>query len=185
MPLSAEIPAPVRKTMGPSAAAIAARSFSGSRIGPMAVIRCELAELARAPLLQVDQLDLEQQRGVRRNDAAGPAGAIAEGRRDDQRALAADLHAGDAFVPPLDHLALPEREGKRAPAIVRAIELGALGAVRPEPAGVVHHAGPAGGLGAGAGKGVLVLESARGGRHGHARSYSPSRGVRHGRAGHT
>src|SRR3954447_14398493 len=49
--------------------------------------------------LHVEQFDLEDQSGVGRNDAARTARAIAEGRRDDQGALAADLHRGNALVP--------------------------------------------------------------------------------------
>src|SRR5215475_13840311 len=50
-------------------------------------------------LLDRQQLDVENQRGVGRNDPAGPARSIAELRRDDQRSLAADLHGGDPLVP--------------------------------------------------------------------------------------
>jgi hypothetical protein len=67
----------------------------------------------RAPLLHAEQIDVEYQRGARRDDATGAARAIAQVRRNDQRALAADMRGGDAFVPALDDLALAEREGKR------------------------------------------------------------------------
>ena len=40
--------------------------------------------------------------------AAGAARAIAQIRRNHQRALAADMHGGEAFVPALDDLALAD-----------------------------------------------------------------------------
>src|SRR6202171_2027411 len=60
---------------------------------------------AAATLFYAEQLDVADQRGVWRNDAAGAAGAIAELGRNDQRALAADLHGRDAFVPAANDLA--------------------------------------------------------------------------------
>src|SRR4030095_13634857 len=53
--------------------------------------------------------------------------------RNDQTALAADLHGRHALVPPPDDLPLPQGEGERLPAVNRAIELCSVG----EPAGVV------------------------------------------------
>ena len=63
----------------------------------------------------------------------GAAGAVAEVGRDDEGALAADFHAGHAFVPAFDHLALAEGERERLVAVARAVELGAV----EQPAGVV------------------------------------------------
>ena len=57
--------------------------------------------------LHVKQFDVEDQRGVRRDDAAGAAGAVAEFGRNDEGAFAADLHGGDPFVPTADHLRPP------------------------------------------------------------------------------
>ncbi len=51
-----------------------------------------------------------------------PRCAIAERGRDDQRALAADLHGGDAFVPALDDAAAADRKFERIVAVDRAIE---------------------------------------------------------------
>jgi hypothetical protein len=65
-------------------------------------------------------------------------------RRNDERALAADLHGGDAFVPPGDHLALADRKFERLVAIDGGVELLALDPILVKPAGVVHHAGLAG-----------------------------------------
>src|ERR1700744_6074083 len=76
--------------------------------------------------LHAEQLDVEHQRRVRRDHAAGAARAVAKLRRDDQRAVAADLHGGDALVPAGDHLSLADREGEGLVAIVRAVELLAL-----------------------------------------------------------
>src|SRR5260370_28199548 len=62
------------------------------------------------PLLHSEQFDIEDQRGVGRNDAAGAAGAIAECGRNNQRPLAADFHVGDAFVPAGNDLMLADRK---------------------------------------------------------------------------
>src|ERR1700722_6678988 len=102
------------------------------------------ASPARTLALHAEQFDIEDQRRVRRDDAAGAAGAVAERRRNDQRALAADLHRGDALVPPGDHLPAADRKLERLTAVDRGVELLALGAVLIEPAGVVHDAGLAG-----------------------------------------
>ena len=64
-------------------------------------------------LLRIQQFDIEDQRGVGGDDAAGAASAIAEFRRNDQGALAADFHAGDTFVPAADHLLDAELETER------------------------------------------------------------------------
>src|SRR5919206_421578 len=45
--------------------------------------------------------------------AAGAAGAVAEIRRNDQGARAADLHAGDALIPAANHVTGAEFEGER------------------------------------------------------------------------
>src|SRR3954469_11510692 len=84
---------------------------------------------AEAPprLLQLQKLDLEQQGRVRRDNAAGAARAVAQLGRDQQRPLAAHLHAGHAFVPTLDHLAATEPERERAAPVQRAVELRPLG----------------------------------------------------------
>src|SRR5882762_5985511 len=74
-------------------------------------------------LFHVQQFDVEQQRRVRRDRAAGAAGAISELRRDDERPLAADLHAREALIPALNHLAGAEFEFEWVVAIARAVEL--------------------------------------------------------------
>src|SRR5262245_758264 len=84
--------------------------------------------------LHVKQFDVEDQRGVRRDDAAGSAGAVTEFRRDDERALAADLHGGDAFLPTGDDLAPADGKLEWLAAIDRTVELSALGAAFVEPA---------------------------------------------------
>src|SRR6267154_4067845 len=91
-------------------------------------------------LLHRQQFDIEHQRGVRRNEAAGAARAVTQCGRNDQGALAADLHRGDALVPAGDHLALPDRKLERLVAVDRRVELLALLAVLIEPAGVMHDA---------------------------------------------
>ena len=101
--------------------------------------------------LHVEQFDIEHQRGVRRYDAAGAARAIAELGRDDESALAANLHGGDALIPAGDDLMFAEGELERLVAVDRAVELLALDAVLIKPAGIVHDAdlaGPGGRAGA-------------------------------------
>src|SRR5207248_2199754 len=56
------------------------------------------------------QLDLEDQRRLRRDDAAAAVLAVGEHGRDEEPALAADAHAGDAFVQAPDDVARAERE---------------------------------------------------------------------------
>src|SRR5262249_42586897 len=88
-----------------------------------------LGERTAVRLLDVEQLDLEEERRVRRNHAARSARDVTEIRRNQERTLAADLHRRDALVPSLDHAALPDRERERRSAIERAVELLALGSV--------------------------------------------------------
>src|SRR5690606_29266138 len=107
-----------------------------------------------------EQLDLELQGRVGRDHATGTARAIAQVRRDDQHAGAADLHPGHALVPALDDHAGTEREDEGLVAILRGIELRALLPVLVEPAGVVHgHVATRRRLGAVADDGVLVLQA--------------------------
>src|SRR5216683_4207891 len=106
-----------------------------------------------------EQLDLEDQRGAGRDDAARAAVAVPQVRGDDQLALAAHLHGDDALVPALDDAALAHRELERGPAVHRAVELGAA----LEPAGVVHAHRVAGlGPGPGAFDQIHVAQPGRG-----------------------
>src|SRR6516225_11743810 len=82
-----------------------------------------------AKLLHAQELHVEQQRRIRRDHTARSARAVAERRRDDQRALAADLHAGNALIPPGDHPALADRKLERLVAIDGGVEFLALLAV--------------------------------------------------------
>src|SRR6266700_1391793 len=83
--------------------------------------------------LHVEQFDVEDQRGIRRDDAARAARAIAELGRDDEGALAADLHGGDALIPTADDLTLADGKLERLTAVERTVELLALGAAFIEP----------------------------------------------------
>src|SRR5260370_2181680 len=116
--------------------------------------------------LHANQFDLEDQRRIGRDDPAGAAGAVAEVGGNEEGALAAGVHGGDALVPSLDDAAHAERKLERLAAVARAVEFLALGAVLIEPARVMHHAGLAGlGRRAGADLGVRDLQS-RWCRHG-------------------
>src|SRR2546428_3678615 len=107
-------------------------------------------------LFHVEQLDLELERGIGRDDVAGAARAVAERRRHDEDAFAADLHASHAFVPTLDDLATAERERERLTTVLGAVEPGAV----HQPAGVVDDSRLAGHRrGAAADLLVGVLES--------------------------
>src|SRR5215207_3089305 len=97
-----------------------------------------------ARLLYRQQFDVEHQRGIRRNGAAGAPRAVAEFRRYDQRALAADLHGGNTLVPAADHLPHADLEFERLVAVHRRVELLALLAVLVKPSGIMHDAGLAG-----------------------------------------
>src|ERR1700704_1205401 len=99
------------------------------------------AAALRALAFYVEQFDVEDQRRVWRDDAARAARPVAEFGRDDQGALAADLHGGDALVPAADHPALAQGKFEGLAAVDRAVELLALGAVLIEPAGIVHDGG--------------------------------------------
>ena len=61
----------------------------------------------RTPLLHLDveQLELVDQGGVWRNGSRHPPGAVSEVGRNDQAALAAYSHSGDALLPAGDHVA--------------------------------------------------------------------------------
>src|SRR5258706_4917977 len=105
-----------------------------------------MTRLPDALLFGIKEFHVEQQRRVRRDRAAGAAGAVSELRRDDERPLAADLHAREALIPALNHLAGAELELEWVVAIAGAVELLAVlvGFARVvQPAGVVHpHALP-------------------------------------------
>src|SRR6185437_4354385 len=91
-------------------------------------------------LLHGEQFDVEHQGRMRRDHTAGAARAIAERGRNDQGALAADLHGGDALVPASDDAVLADRKLERLVAVDRRVELLALLAVLVKPAGIMHDA---------------------------------------------
>src|SRR5258707_83071 len=91
----------------------------GQGCGPAALTAATTKARDLQLSLHVEQLDFEDQRGVGRNDAARAARAIAERRRDDQRALAADLHRGNALVPAGNHPLLADRKLERHAAVDR------------------------------------------------------------------
>src|SRR4051794_14346400 len=74
-------------------------------------------------LLDRQELDVEDERRVWRNGAAGAALAVAELRRNDERPLSTDLHAGDTLIPAADDRARTEAEFERLAVIPRAVEL--------------------------------------------------------------
>src|SRR5207248_37730 len=95
-----------------------------------------------ASTFDTQQFDFKDQCRVRRDHTAGATGTVAELGRDDESALAAHLHRGNAFVPTGNDLPFADRKLERpAAAVERAVELLALGAVLIEPASVMHDAG--------------------------------------------
>src|SRR5690606_6606761 len=81
------------------------------------------ARRARRSSADLEELDVEDQRGVRRDHAARTARAVALLGRDHEAALAADLHALHALVPTGDHVAGAELEAEEVPAVDGAVEL--------------------------------------------------------------
>src|SRR5262252_7493440 len=63
-------------------------------------------------LRHVEELDVEHQRRVWRDDATGAARAVAELGGNDQRPLTANLHSGDTLIPSGNHLTCSELELK-------------------------------------------------------------------------
>src|SRR4051794_17909953 len=112
----------IRSTAERAELAEVLRNFRKDGLGELGV----LCGQARRRSTDAEQLDVEHERGVGRDHAACPAAAVAERRRNDERALAANLHAGDALVPAGDHLTGAEHEHERIVAIARAVELGAV-----------------------------------------------------------
>src|SRR5690606_9043305 len=91
----------------------------------------------------LDQLDVEHERRIRRDDRRAASLAVAVLGRDEEIAPPADAHALEALVPAADHPAGPELERERLPP-PRAVELRAAAVTRVgvvEPARVVHDGG--------------------------------------------
>src|SRR5687767_11940550 len=76
-------------------------------------------------LADVEQLDVEDERRVGRNDATGAAGAVPHAWRNRQRALTADLHPGHALIPAGNDLTATEPERERLVAIAGTVEFAA------------------------------------------------------------
>src|ERR1700755_2852505 len=75
-------------------------------------------------LLDLDQLYIKQQGGIRRNATARRTPvAVAPCRRDDELALTADLHSHRPRVRPFYDPASADRHVDRPVAITRAVEL--------------------------------------------------------------
>src|SRR5262249_28662377 len=87
--------------------------------------------------VHVHHVHLKAQAGRRREGRRVPPFAVTQFGRDDQFALAAHLHAGDAFHPALDHPPRPTPQGEpgRLAGLVAAVELLAV----LEAADVMHH----------------------------------------------
>src|SRR2546423_2286751 len=90
--------------------------------------------------LHADQLDLEHERRVGRDDSRAGVrvgltlGAVRERRGDDELALATRGHAGDTFIPSGNHLALADREVEGLVARATRVEHSAV----RQPSGVLH-----------------------------------------------
>ncbi|MEY3381485.1 MAG: hypothetical protein RL468_2083 [Pseudomonadota bacterium] len=103
---------------------------------------------------------------MRRNHTTSALGAIGQFRRNDQGTAASNLHANHTLIPAADHPASAEIEFKRIIPVQAAVEFGALGAIVPEPSGVVNGNTVAwAGLHACANFSVEILQSGWGGDH--------------------
>src|SRR5262249_62389745 len=81
-----------------------------------------------------EQLDLEDERGARRDDATGAAVPVSEMGRNHQLPFSAHTHRADALVPTFDDAPFADREHQRLAPVVRRVEL-----LTPlQPAGAVH-----------------------------------------------
>src|SRR5208283_5258090 len=91
--------------------------------------------LSGPSLFHVEQLYIEDQRGIGRNQPVAHALlSIGKVRRNTQLPLAADLHSGHALVPSLDHLPRAQHEFKGTSRPDRTVKLLSVG----EPARVVN-----------------------------------------------
>src|SRR5262245_12501279 len=72
-----------------------------------------LVPARRASGVDRDEIDDEDQGGVRGDVRRLPLGPVCQVRRDDQLAPTTDLHARDALVPALDHASRAELELER------------------------------------------------------------------------
>src|SRR5262245_2048644 len=92
--------------------------------GENGIRRAEMRQPSDPRSIHLQQLDLEDQRRVRRDDVPRPALAVPEARRDDQLSLPAHFHPLQALLPTLDHLALAQGDrAERLAAVQAAIEL--------------------------------------------------------------
>ncbi len=87
--------------------------------------------------LDAKKLDVEDQSGVRWDDAGGTLRAVRKVGGASQLGPLADGHLGDSLVPAADDLALADLELERRIAVTRRVELFAVG----ERAGVVNDDG--------------------------------------------
>src|SRR5690606_19106099 len=75
----------------------------------------------RESSLDAEQFHLEEQGRVRRDRADAPL-SVRQIGGDEEQALPADLHQGDALIPAPDHPAAPDREGERLAPILGTVE---------------------------------------------------------------
>src|SRR5262245_29024930 len=99
--------------------------MAASAISPGAVslLLIPFPPLRRPSALDVHQVDDEDQRRVRLDRWRLALRAVGQVRRDDQLAPPALLHADQALVPSLDHLAGAELEVEGLSAVIGAVEL--------------------------------------------------------------
>src|SRR5262245_48491777 len=73
----------------------------------------------------LEEFNLEHQRGAWLDSGRGPAVTVGEIRRADQPALAAHLHRADPFAEARDHVV--QRKDRRLAPLTRGVEDGAVG----------------------------------------------------------
>lgn len=81
-----------------------------------------------------EQLNLENEIGVRRNIRTGSAFSVRHRGWDYKDSGTARFHGGNAFVPTFDHLTLTNGESERFAAVQRAVKFFAVG----QPTSVVN-----------------------------------------------
>ena len=89
-------------------------------------------------ILDGDQFHIKDQIGVGRDILAGTSAAVSQWGRDEESAFFPKLHAGHAFIPPLDNLSPTEGEDKRCASVDGAVEFFALFPILVEPACVMN-----------------------------------------------
>src|SRR5688500_9694679 len=98
------------------------------RVAPMAPPTAMASKRITRPwLTNLQELDVEDQCRIRRDDVTRSFGAVAQRGRDHELPPAAHLHPRHTLVPARDHAAGPEPEFERLVAIAAGVEFRPIG----------------------------------------------------------